>query len=146
MKHPIRLRAGAIIFRGKKLMVTRHHVPGFGVYYVLPGGGVEHAESPKEALIREVKEETGLNAKPGRLVFFKSGYTNTEDYLDIIFSCNAQGKIQIPNEEKKVLAVEFVDYKQLKKLRFYPKQIVNKVFKKLPEQALFLGKFKYPED
>lgn len=31
--------------------------------WILPGGGVEHAEHPEEAAVREVKEETGLSAQ-----------------------------------------------------------------------------------
>ena len=38
-------------------------VPG---RWFLPGGGVEHGEHPSEALVREVSEETGLDAEVGR--------------------------------------------------------------------------------
>lgn len=34
--------------------------------YTLPGGGIEEGESPYEALIREVKEETGLHVRSAR--------------------------------------------------------------------------------
>ena len=37
-------------------------VPG---RWFLPGGGVEHGEHPTEALVREMKEETGLDAVVG---------------------------------------------------------------------------------
>jgi 8-oxo-dGTP pyrophosphatase MutT (NUDIX family) len=38
-------------------------------FWVLPGGGLEGAESFAEAAIREVKEETGLNIVPGRCIW-----------------------------------------------------------------------------
>jgi ADP-ribose pyrophosphatase YjhB (NUDIX family) len=38
-------------------------VPG---RWFLPGGGVEHGEHPTEALVREMSEETGLDAVVGR--------------------------------------------------------------------------------
>jgi 8-oxo-dGTP diphosphatase len=33
--------------------------------WTLPGGGVEHAEHPAEAVVREVREETGLEVSVG---------------------------------------------------------------------------------
>lgn len=41
----------------KILLVKRCDVP----IWVFPGGGIEEGETPEEAVIREVKEETGLS-------------------------------------------------------------------------------------
>lgn len=38
--------------------------------YDFPGGGIEKGETIREALLREVKEETGLEVTPGELLYY----------------------------------------------------------------------------
>src|ERR1700687_853171 len=61
------LAVSAAIFRdGRVLIVRRARPPALGLY-TLPGGGVELGETLAEAVIREVREETGLDVEPGAL-------------------------------------------------------------------------------
>ena len=58
-----RVLVGGLIFKNGKILLlkrteTKKFLPG---YYDLPGGKVEPGEDPNHALIREVKEETGLD-------------------------------------------------------------------------------------
>ena len=64
-----RLAAYALIRSGDRVLLTRNSVrgPRPGAWS-LPGGGVEHGESPGAAVAREVKEETGLVASVGELL------------------------------------------------------------------------------
>ncbi|WP_422660587.1 NUDIX domain-containing protein [Paenibacillus sp. EC2-1] len=64
----IRTAARAIIIQGGKLLVLRR-IGAQGVFYVLPGGGQNHAESITDALKREVKEETDLVVLNHELLF-----------------------------------------------------------------------------
>jgi 8-oxo-dGTP diphosphatase len=60
---------GAVVrdAEGRRLMVQRGHEPAAGTWSV-PGGRVEPGESEHEAVVREVKEETGLVVRPHALV------------------------------------------------------------------------------
>jgi len=59
---------GAIVFQdGRVLLVRRGNEPSKGLWSV-PGGAVKLGETVKEALSREVAEESGLNIKVGPLV------------------------------------------------------------------------------
>lgn len=144
----IKTRVGLVIFHEGKLVVTKHEVQGYGRYYLLPGGGIEHAESPEETIKREALEECGLEVEPVRLLWIKSGYTKDDDYIDLIYLVDVKGgEFKVHKNEKMVKEIEFVPSEQeLSKLKFFPKQIVNKVFKELPKETEYLGKFKYPED
>ncbi|HKS86330.1 MAG TPA: NUDIX hydrolase [Pseudolabrys sp.] len=58
------LAVSAAIFRdGKVLIVRRARKPALNLY-TLPGGAVEIGETLKDALIREVQEETSLSIEP----------------------------------------------------------------------------------
>ena len=55
--------SAAIVRDGKVLAVRRARKPALNLY-TLPGGGVEIGETLHEAVIREVREETGLDVEP----------------------------------------------------------------------------------
>jgi 8-oxo-dGTP diphosphatase len=52
---------------GRLLLIKRRNEPGAG-RWSLPGGRIEPAESDEQALVREVLEETGLQATIGPLL------------------------------------------------------------------------------
>lgn len=58
---------GALIHDNMILMVR--HVEPTRAYWTLPGGGLEAGETPAEAAVREVYEETGLRVKAVRLLW-----------------------------------------------------------------------------
>lgn len=55
----MRVRAGVVLIENGKVALIERHRAGVH-YYVFPGGGVDKGETPKQAAVREMKEETGL--------------------------------------------------------------------------------------
>ena len=63
-----RLAAYAVCVQDERVLLARHLPPTGGTLWTLPGGKVEHAEDPFDAVIREVAEETGCDAVVERLL------------------------------------------------------------------------------
>ena len=58
------LAVSAAIFRAGRVLIVRRGMPPMPGIYTLPGGGVELGETLEQAVIREVREETGLAIEP----------------------------------------------------------------------------------
>jgi ADP-ribose pyrophosphatase YjhB (NUDIX family) len=93
--------ARAIIIKGDKLLVMHRDKSG-AQYFTLVGGRVKDNESMERGLVREVKEETGLNVTSARLVYVEEhAPPYNEQY---IYLCEATGAhdsiaIQTASEE-----------------------------------------------
>jgi 8-oxo-dGTP pyrophosphatase MutT (NUDIX family) len=60
--------AAGLVRRGNRLLMVRQAGPGEDPFWSIPGGKVEPGELATEALVREVREETGITVlDPGAL-------------------------------------------------------------------------------
>ncbi len=57
-----------VLFRGNEVLLVRRKVAPYVGRWSLPGGSVEVGETLREAVVREVLEETGLDVRPTELV------------------------------------------------------------------------------
>ncbi|MDF1606017.1 NUDIX domain-containing protein [Nocardioides sp. YIM 152315] len=64
-----RLGAYALVRRDDTVLLVRISARGFHTgSWTLPGGGVDHGESPRAAVLRELREECGVDGSVGELV------------------------------------------------------------------------------
>lgn len=91
--------AFGIVLKDKKILLTeRRDVP----VWVLPGGGVENGETPQMCCLREVQEETGIEAKVIRHALHLKPVNRLSDKTDV-FICEAiNGTLMITDEVRSV--------------------------------------------
>jgi ADP-ribose pyrophosphatase YjhB (NUDIX family) len=84
----------------KILMLQRASEPMKG-YWCLPGGFINHGESPQQAATRELYEETQLQLQPTELV---GAYLIDDDprgvHIDIIYHIPLAGEITLSDEHQ----------------------------------------------
>ena len=62
------LGVGAVIVKNDQILVVRRANPPLQGQWSIPGGLVDTGETTKEAVIREIREETSLTVEPLELV------------------------------------------------------------------------------
>lgn len=74
-------RAYAVAIQDQHVLLVRARRRGDDdtVWWWLPGGGIDFLESPAEAVVREVFEETGLHASSPRLLDVSSDVRTRRD-------------------------------------------------------------------
>lgn len=100
---------------GELLVATRAHDPAKGTFD-LPGGFVDMNETGEEAVIREVKEETGLHVSQAKYMF---SIPNTYVYsgfevhtLDLVYLCKVNDMRNMQAEDD-VASLQFIKISEL---------------------------------
>lgn len=117
--------AASAIVTDKRGKILLHRKADNGLWG-LPGGAMELGESIAETIIREVKEETGLDVQPeyvigiytnpNHVVAFSDGEVRQE--FSICFACRILGgELQISNES---MELGFFTVKQIERLQMHP--------------------------
>jgi ADP-ribose pyrophosphatase YjhB (NUDIX family) len=105
--------------RTEVLLIKRRDVP----VWVLPGGGIEKNELPEKAIVREIKEETGLKVKIKKQVGIYYPI-NRLSRLTYLYEClPLEGQLEIGEETKEII---FFSIKNLPK--YLPPPFVSWIY------------------
>lgn len=114
---------------GRMLMVKQHHEDKD--IWMVPGGGIEDGEGARQAAVREVKEETGLDIQVSRLVWHVEEVSDRgQRFVDFFLADIVGGELSLGmdpefDENGQVLReVKFLTREEIKNIKYlYPEYL-----------------------
>ena len=125
-KYDFNIRVTGILIENNKILLVKQRVSEKR-NWSLPGGKLEQGETLEQGIIREVKEETGLDVEIIRLLYLCDVATSDNTLLHITFLLKRiAGDIALPTNEfenNPIYDVKFVPVSELTKYGFNEKFI-----------------------
>ncbi|MBJ7987547.1 NUDIX hydrolase [Bacillus cereus] len=98
MENVMQVRVTGILIEDEKVLLVNQKVSNRN--WSLPGGRVENGETLEEAMIREMREETGLEVKIKKLLYVCDKPDTLPSLLHITFLLEkVEGEIILPSNE-----------------------------------------------
>ena len=106
---------------------------------LFPGGGLEWGEGLKEGLVRELKEELGLDAEIGELIyvndfFQQSAFRDTDQIISFYFRV-----AEIESDKISTLTFEETENEEGEWFRWLPKEELNEADLTFPIDKVVAG-------
>ena len=128
-------RTVGVLIKNNKILVQREKD---GTEYTLPGGHVKFGETSEESLIREYKEETGVDILCSRMIwveetFWKWGNKNAHT-ISFYYLISLKNENDIPNDyfqshkDNCNVMIEWISIDKLKNLTIYPVFLKEKIY------------------
>ncbi len=121
------------IFQGdelKGIVLIERKYPPYG--YALPGGFVDYGESVEHAVVREAKEETGLDVRNCRQfhVYSDPSRDPRRHTLSVVFTCEAEGE-PVGRDDARRAHIFKLEEIPLEKMAFDHKKILQDFIKRV---------------
>ena len=134
-------RIAGVLIKDSKILLTKG-----GDDYTLPGGHNQISETSEETLIREFKEETGLDVKPLNVISTYENFWKWDDkechQLCIYYRLKLINENQelIPNPDTKETKFVWLKIEELKNINLYPLGISDQIINNVIDNTHFIYK------
>jgi ADP-ribose pyrophosphatase YjhB (NUDIX family) len=139
------IRPTGILMEGNRILLVKQDVTE-SRHWALPGGRLEFGETIERCLIREIKEETGLDVLVRELLYVCDRIHQNSHVVHMTFLLEKTGgKIRTSHEsqleKEKIKQVEMVPFDRLREYGFSStfQELVKSNF---PERGSYKGDFK----
>ncbi|MCS6824323.1 MAG: NUDIX hydrolase [Cytophagaceae bacterium] len=134
--HRIRVRVCGICVQDNHLLLVQHRFIGSkGLLWAPPGGGMNYGESAEECLMREFKEETGLEVKPEKFLFVNEFIEPPLHAVELFFKVVIIGGNLIvgkdPEMKKNMQMIEDVKYMNFDQIRLIDKMYFHALLRRV---------------
>jgi 8-oxo-dGTP diphosphatase len=117
------LNAQGILIQNNHILMVKQYVKRGDIVWTFPGGGIEAGETPEQACIRELREETGFTVK-----VLKSIAITQENYIfmaEILSGTLFLDRLNKDNED--IIEVEWVSLNDEDKFDDYIRPTILKL-------------------
>jgi 8-oxo-dGTP diphosphatase len=131
----IRSSVQAVVIKDKKILCVKKYAYN-KIMYILPGGGQNHGETLKQAVVRECLEETGIHVEAQDLLYVQEyigknhEHATWDSHIHVVvhlFACtiideSSFGKSTKTDPEQ--IGIEWLPLEELSNYDFYPKAMI----------------------
>ena len=111
----LKVRVEAVVFNENKELLLAMHQKNGESYWVLPGGKIEYGENMQEALLRELKEELGIQRATVQELVYVDEYISEKKDRHIIMLAF---RVDVPKVEQNHLSVR-TSSEAIKDIQFF---------------------------
>lgn len=102
------IRAYGVLINDKQEVLLVHEKTGGIEFTKFPGGGLEFGEGIKDCLVREYKEETGIDVAVGKHIyttdfFQQSAFKRTDQLISVYYAVSSDQTDEIPLDVQMIL-------------------------------------------
>ncbi len=124
----VRVRVCGICIHERKILLVNHALYGRdGIFWSPPGGGVQPGETAGQGLVREFREETGLQVEVGELLFINEHISPPLHAVELFFEIKCfSGTVatgydpELSADRQTIRDVRFMSWKEIE--AFQPAQ------------------------
>ncbi len=139
----IMVRTRAVIFDEKGRILVQHHSRSTPDFYRLPGGGLRFREKAEDGVVREIREEAGLDIRVDRLLWVRDFLQEFPYHsIELFFLATVMAGEFTPLPEGEDIELLFISLEDLEKMVFYPKALIPKL-KLLRESRAWMDRNPY---
>ena len=109
-----RVSTGAIIKRDNKFLLGKRNKEPYNGYWTFPGGKIELDEKSRDTIIREVKEEFGVDFEPtGFLGYLDEIHTEKGHCVSLWFKGTIKGELK--PDDREISEIKWATVEEIKK-------------------------------